>query len=181
MLGNIKQQTKDYLGSISETTQRTYNPLLAIFSIIGIFQTLLGVFIAVALMGKLPFLETKKRFWLSAIHYGLLAQFGFVCFICLQASTQSTIFAAINDDKISGFDSLSSSASNFKYYESFVIYGRYLSAWAIMEFLICFPIAFANLYALHTRHMNYEALMFEQEEKVEVVVQPEMQYPSVRN
>jgi hypothetical protein len=39
-----------------------------------------------------------------------------------------------------------------------VVYSRYLIAWAIMEFVICLPIAVANLYAIYTRHMNYEAL-----------------------
>jgi len=56
MLGNILKQTKDLFGSISDTTYKTYNPLLALFSIIGILQTLFGAFVALALMGKLPFL-----------------------------------------------------------------------------------------------------------------------------
>lgn len=56
MLGNILKQTKDLNGSISDTTYKTYNPVLALFSIIGILQTLFAAFVAVALMGKLPFL-----------------------------------------------------------------------------------------------------------------------------
>lgn len=46
-----------------------------------------------------------------------------------------------------------------------MIYSRYLIAWAVTEFVICLPIAFANLYALHTRHINYEALVFDKEER----------------
>jgi hypothetical protein len=115
MIGNIKQQTNDYLGSISDSTMKTYNPVLALFSIIGILQVLFGVFIGVALMEKLPFLNLKKRFWLGVIHYGLLVQFGFVCFICLEASTESTIFAALNDTKISQFSSQDSSSPGYKY------------------------------------------------------------------
>jgi hypothetical protein len=56
-----------------------------------------------------------------------------------------------------------------------VVYSRYLKAWAVLEFLICLPIAVGNLYAIHTRHMNYEAIMFESEEdKVESVIRPEV-------
>jgi hypothetical protein len=46
MLGNILKQTKDLFGSIYDTTYETYNPLLALFSIIGILQTLFGAFVA---------------------------------------------------------------------------------------------------------------------------------------
>jgi hypothetical protein len=57
MLGNILTQTKDMnKGSISDTTYKTYNPIIALFSIIGILQTLFGAFIGVALLGKLPFI-----------------------------------------------------------------------------------------------------------------------------
>jgi hypothetical protein len=54
MLGNILKQTKEMNGSISDTTYKTYNPLLALYSTIGILQTLFGAFVAVVLMGKLP-------------------------------------------------------------------------------------------------------------------------------
>ena len=62
---------------------------------------------------------------------------------------------------------MSTGDPNFKYYESFVVYSRYLIAWAILEFIICLPISLANIYALHTRHINYEALASEKEEKAE--------------
>lgn len=100
MLGNIKQQIKDFSGSITSITEKIYNPVIALFSIIGILQTLFGAFIVLALMGKLPFLEANKRLWLGVVHYGLLVQFGFVCYICLQTSTEATIFTAINDTNI---------------------------------------------------------------------------------
>ena len=48
-----------------------------------------------------------------------------------------------------------------------MVYARYLIAWAILEFIICLPISIANIYALHTRHINYEALASEKEEMVE--------------
>jgi hypothetical protein len=76
---------------------------------------------------------------------------------------------------------MNSGDANYKFYESFVVYSRYLIAWAVLEFIICLPIALANLYALHTRHMNYEALEFEREgTNEESGVRPEMQY-TVRN
>jgi hypothetical protein len=60
MIGNIKQQTKDLYGTVSDTVQRTYNPVLALFSIIGIYQTLLGTFVGLILLGKLGFVNNNK-------------------------------------------------------------------------------------------------------------------------
>jgi hypothetical protein len=100
ILGDLKLQIKDFNGSITDNEQKTYNPTIALFAVIGILQTLFGAFIGVALMGKLPFVEARKLLWLRVVHYGLLVQFGFVCYTCLEASTQATIFAAINDTNI---------------------------------------------------------------------------------
>jgi len=99
-------------------------------------------------------------------------QFGFISYVCLETSSQATIFAAVNDFILSQFYRMSPGDPNFKYYESFVVYSRHLIAWAIMEFIICLPISIANIYALHTRHINYEALTFEREEKAENSVRP---------
>ena len=132
MLGNIKAEYKTYKGTLTDSIQRTYNPLIALFSIIGIFQTLFGTFIALILMGKLDFVNNKKILWMTVIHYGLIFQFGFIFFVCLQASTESTIFAAINDTQISNFYSLDSSSQEYKYDESLVVYSRYLNALAVL-------------------------------------------------
>lgn len=69
---------------------------------------------------------------MSVIHYGLIFQFGFIFFVCLEASTESTIFAGINDTQISNFYSLDSSSQEYKYDESLVVYSRYLIALAIL-------------------------------------------------
>jgi hypothetical protein len=47
-----------------------------------------------------------------------------------------------------------------------VVYSRYLSGWAVLEFLICLPISIANLAALHTRHINYDAITQEEDTPV---------------
>ena len=99
-------------------------------------------------------------------------QFGFISYVCLETSSQATIFAAANDSILAQFYRMSPGDPHFKYYESFVVYSRYLIAWAIMEFIICLPISIANIYARHTRYMNYEALALEREEKAEDSVRP---------
>lgn len=111
MLGNIEAQ----LG-YTDVVKQTYNPVLALFAIIGILQACFSTIIVLLLMGKLPFQEARKPLVLRVAHWGFLVQFAFVSFMCLEASTEATIFAVINQSTINN-----SSSS-----EPFVVYSRYL-------------------------------------------------------
>ena len=72
MIGNIKQQIKTYNNGITEIDLKTYDPLLALYSIIGVYQVLLSTFIGLILLDKLQFVNNNKRLWMNLIHYGLI-------------------------------------------------------------------------------------------------------------
>lgn len=78
MLGNIKAQLE-----YTEVAKQTYNPVLALFAIIGILQACLSSLVVLLLMGKLPFLAARKPLVLRVAHWGFLVQFAFISFMCL--------------------------------------------------------------------------------------------------
>lgn len=122
MLGNIKAQL-DY----TDIALKTYNPVLALFAIIGILQVCFSTLVVLLLMNKLPLTEARKPLVLRVAHWGFMLQFAFVSFMCLEASTEATIFPAINDDKVNNRGT-SSEAVN----QSFIVYSRYLAGWAVL-------------------------------------------------
>lgn len=131
LLGNIKSKYSNVFGATTVIIDKTYNPLIALYCIIGIFQAIFGTLLTLILLGKADSFTSNKKLWASIIHIGLMIQLGFTSYLCLNVSSTCTIFAAVNDTFIEAFLQLEKTNPMYKYFQAYYLFSNYVVAWAI--------------------------------------------------